>query len=791
MGKLTDDILKWTLDVNGDPARKQLTEVSNATNKLEKSNRSLETEMAKLEAHGKKGGEEWKKYEAQIKANSTTIDANKKRMEQLRKEVGLTNLSATELRKEMGNLKRQMDRMDPNTKAWKDMNSQYTAMSGRLGQIRGGVGAVNGVFGVFKGLLPALGVGALVGGLKSLFTNIVSVRKEFEKYEAVLTNTLGSNKAARQEMQMLQDFASETPFALTELTGAFVKLTNYGLKPSKEEMRKYGDIAASVGKGFDQFAEAMADAVTGEFERLKEFGIKAKKEGDKISFTFKEQTTVVDNNATSIKNYISGLGDLQGVSGSMAAIAGTLGGKISNMGDAWDGLMNTLGSGTSGVMIDVIGWMTSFVGTLDSAFKSISQIKDAARAKATSSGIEGGIGEVDFTAKSLMKKGVKDAAAYDRALKLYMDSTKETWNTYRKQMEGMQGPEKEALKRRMNDLLEERKGVEAHYKKMTEIKNKELSKTQGSVNSDKSKSSKPAPRAIDFLAVEADKPIDEAWVKSQVDADTLVFAEKKRTQEEWSAFLEKKVQENIDIKNKELDNDKAITEAQQELKSVRMDAISQIAGSLSDMFEQGSAAQIAFMAIEKAAAIAQIIFQTSIANAKAVAASPLTFGQPWVAINTISAGVSIAGIVSQTIGSLKNNKKGKKDGGYSGNGSDDEVDGFYHKNEFIASAPAVRNPTVKPVLDIIDMAQRSGTIKTLNLSAIVPGRQSGGYGSSVANSGSNSYTNQNSGIYMPNEDLKELRTAIKEFMKHRPRVALDQVQKGLDNLKEVNSNRGL
>ena len=134
-----------------------------------------------------------------------------------------------------------------------------------------------------------------------------------------------------------------TPFSVAELSGAFVKLTNYGLKPSMEAMRQYGDLASAVGKGFDQLAEAVADATTGEFERLKEFGIKSKKEGDKVTFTFKEQATEVDFTADAIENYITSLGDLEGVSGSMAAISETLGGKVSNLGDSFDSLLNTIG----------------------------------------------------------------------------------------------------------------------------------------------------------------------------------------------------------------------------------------------------------------------------------------------------------------------------------------------------------------------------------------------------------------------------------------------------------------
>ena len=47
----------------------------------------------------------------------------------------------------------------------------------------------------------------------------------------------------------------------------------------------YGDTASAMGKSLDDMVEAVADAATGEFERLKEFGIRASKNGDRVSFT--------------------------------------------------------------------------------------------------------------------------------------------------------------------------------------------------------------------------------------------------------------------------------------------------------------------------------------------------------------------------------------------------------------------------------------------------------------------------------------------------------------------------
>ena len=72
----------------------------------------------------------------------------------------------------------------------------------------------------------------------------------------------------------------------------------------------------------------------------------------------------------------------------------------------------------------------------------------------------------------------------------------------------------------------------------------------------------------------------------------------------------------------------------------------QFGNLLGQIAGKNKAVAIAGIIISQAAAIGQIIANTAIANAKSVAALPLTFGQPWVAINTISAGLSIASVIA-------------------------------------------------------------------------------------------------------------------------------------------------
>lgn len=84
---------------------------------------------------------------------------------------------------------------------------------------------------------------------------------------------------------------TKTPFSIEEIATSVVKLKAAGLQATDEAVTAYGDLASTMGKNVDEMTEAVKDAVTGEFERLKEFNIKASKSGDTISFTFKGVTT--------------------------------------------------------------------------------------------------------------------------------------------------------------------------------------------------------------------------------------------------------------------------------------------------------------------------------------------------------------------------------------------------------------------------------------------------------------------------------------------------------------------
>ncbi len=258
------------------------------------------------------------------------------------------------------------------------LDSALKKADASVGQFQRNVGNYpKALSGIGTKIAGAFSVGAIV----NFGQKILETRAEFQKFEAVLTNTLGSNSAAQSVLSRIQILAAKTPFSVKELTESFVKLANQGFKPTNDELIKLGDLAASQGKSFDQLTEGIIDAQTGEFERLKEFGIRASKEGDKVRFTFKGVQTQTDFNSASIQKYILSLGELEGVSGGMAAISDTLGGKISNLGDNFDTFFNNLGESSEGIFAFFLDQFNDFLGQLNESQTLLNKIDRVLKSK--------------------------------------------------------------------------------------------------------------------------------------------------------------------------------------------------------------------------------------------------------------------------------------------------------------------------------------------------------------------------------------------------------------------------
>lgn len=221
------------------------------------------------------------------------------------------------------------------------------------------------------------GIVALAAASSRIIGDLYAVNVEFGKLNAQLITITGSQAGADAVFSRLEDFATRTPFQLNEVVNAYAKLKARGLDPSQEALLAYGDMASGMSKNLDQMIEAVGDAATGEFERLKEFGITSRSEGDKVSFTFKGITTTVAKEAGAIEGYLLNLGQTV-FAGGMNRQMEELGGTASNLEDAWTKLMSTIGDvgataamqGSMSLLTESIEGWTSLISDADEDLKA-------------------------------------------------------------------------------------------------------------------------------------------------------------------------------------------------------------------------------------------------------------------------------------------------------------------------------------------------------------------------------------------------------------------------------------
>ncbi|MCP3959268.1 MAG: hypothetical protein GY719_15565, partial [bacterium] len=176
-------------------------------------------------------------------------------------------------------------------------------------------------------------------------TQFVDVAADFEKFRTILETTEGSAEKAQASMDWISDFAAKTPYDLATVTKAFVKLRAYGLNPTNGLLRTLGDTSAAMGKDINAAVEALADAVNGENERLKEFGIVGSVKGDRVLYTYMDRegkqraVEVEKGNRAAIQSTLESIWN-EKFGGAMDKLSNTWGGMISNLGDQWTRFAN-------------------------------------------------------------------------------------------------------------------------------------------------------------------------------------------------------------------------------------------------------------------------------------------------------------------------------------------------------------------------------------------------------------------------------------------------------------------
>lgn len=173
-----------------------------------------------------------------------------------------------------------LSRTQRDTNLYRDANGRLRDELGRFARqarqtesdMRGIGAAAEGAKGHLLSLKSAIVAVASGAAIKKGFDWLVQGNADMETYQNTLAVVLKSQQKAADTLAWASAFAANTPFEIPEVVEATTKLASYGMEAQKV-LGVTGDMASVMGKSLDQAVEAIADAQTGELERLKEFGI--------------------------------------------------------------------------------------------------------------------------------------------------------------------------------------------------------------------------------------------------------------------------------------------------------------------------------------------------------------------------------------------------------------------------------------------------------------------------------------------------------------------------------------
>ncbi len=257
-------------------------------------------------------------------------------LHKLRTSLKEAGISTRNLGEEQRQLKQQLDSVTRSMSIQQDASGSFRRLNNRVREVGGNVRNVAREVGSLGIKLTAT-AGIIGYVFKRQF---VDTAAQFEKFQTVLETTEGSKEAAKEAMRWVSDFAARTPYELDQVNEAFVKLRAYGLDPTNGLLKTLGDTGAAMDKDIIQVVEAIADAVTGENERLKEFGVRAKNQKGTITYEYTsssglQKTLSVDaNDRKAIEQALTEIFN-EKYAGSMDKLSKTWDGMVSNVADQW------------------------------------------------------------------------------------------------------------------------------------------------------------------------------------------------------------------------------------------------------------------------------------------------------------------------------------------------------------------------------------------------------------------------------------------------------------------------
>lgn len=211
-------------------------------------------------------------------------------------------------------------------------------------------------------LTKVLGVIGGVTALKNFATELVNVRGQFQQLEIAFSTMLKSKEKADKLMSELVDIAAKTPFDLQGIASSAKQMLAYGSSAENvgDELVMLGNVAAGVGSQLGDLAylygtlRTQGRAYAVDIRQFAGRGIPIYEElakvlgvtKDKVSELVKEGKVGFKEVEQAFKNMTSESGIYYNL---MEEQSKSLTGQLSNLGDAWDSMLNEIGKNTQGI----------------------------------------------------------------------------------------------------------------------------------------------------------------------------------------------------------------------------------------------------------------------------------------------------------------------------------------------------------------------------------------------------------------------------------------------------------
>lgn len=211
-------------------------------------------------------------------------------------------------------------------------------------------------------LTKVLGIIGGVTALKNFVTELVNVRGQFQQLEIAFSTMLKSKEKADKLMSELVDIAVKTPFDLQGVASSAKQMIAYGSSAENvgDELVMLGNVAAGVGSQLSEIAylygtlRTQGRAYAVDIRQFAGRGIPIYEELAKVLGVTKDEVSgLVKEGKVGFKEVEQAFKNMTSESGIyynlMQEQSKSLTGQLSNLGDAWDTMLNEIGKDTQGI----------------------------------------------------------------------------------------------------------------------------------------------------------------------------------------------------------------------------------------------------------------------------------------------------------------------------------------------------------------------------------------------------------------------------------------------------------